>query len=48
MNFNLPKEPLMTVEGLPYKRVSKGKVRENFDLGDELLIVATDRLRVAL
>ena len=34
----------MTVEGLPYKRVSKGKVRENFDLGDELLIVATDRL----
>ena len=44
MNFNLPKEPLMTVEGLPYKRVSKGKVRENFDLGDELLIVATDRL----
>ena len=44
MNFNLPKEPLMTVEGLPFKKVSKGKVRENFDLGDELLIVATDRL----
>ena len=43
MNFNLPKEPLMTVEGLPFKKVSKGKVRENFDL-DELLIVATDRL----
>ncbi len=44
MNFNLPKEPLMSVEGLPFKKVSTGKVRENFDLGDELLIVATDRI----
>ena len=44
MNFNLPKEALMSVEGLPYKKVSTGKVRENFDLGDELLIVATDRI----
>lgn len=34
----------MTVDNLPFKRVSKGKVRENFDLGDELLIVATDRI----
>lgn len=34
----------MEVEGLPFKKVSKGKVRENFDLGDELLIVATDRI----
>ncbi|PWM32270.1 MAG: phosphoribosylaminoimidazolesuccinocarboxamide synthase [Verrucomicrobia bacterium] len=44
MKFNLPKEALMEVEGLPFKKVSKGKVRENFDLGDELLIVATDRI----
>lgn len=44
MNFNLPKNALMTVDGLPFKRVAKGKVRENFDLGDELLIVATDRI----
>ncbi len=34
----------MTVDNLPFKKVSKGKVRENFDLGDELLIVATDRI----
>ena len=44
MKYNLPSEALMTVDGLPFKKVSKGKVRENFDLGDELLIVATDRL----
>lgn len=44
MNFNLPKDALMSVDGLPFERVSKGKVRENFDLGDELLIVATDRI----
>ncbi len=34
----------MSVEGLPFKMLSKGKVRENFDLGDELLIIATDRI----
>lgn len=44
MKFNLPEKPLMSVEGLPFKKVSTGKVRENFDLGDELLIVATDRI----
>ena len=44
MKFNLPTEPLMSVDGLPFKKVSTGKVRENFDLGDELLIVATDRI----
>ena len=43
-NFTLPKEPLMTIDDLPFKKVSKGKVRENFDLGDELLIVASDRI----
>lgn len=44
MNFNMPKEALMSVDNLPFKKVSKGKVRENFDLGNELLIVATDRI----
>lgn len=44
MKFNLPKEPLMSVDNLPFKKIAKGKVRENFDLGDELLIVATDRI----
>jgi phosphoribosylaminoimidazole-succinocarboxamide synthase len=42
--FPLPKAPLMTVEGLPYPLVAKGKVREVFDLGDALLMVATDRV----
>lgn len=40
----LPQEALMTVTGLPYKKIATGKVREIFDLGDNLLIVATDRL----
>ncbi len=44
MKFNLPKEPLMTIDDLPFKKISKGKVRENFDLGDELLIIASDRI----
>jgi phosphoribosylaminoimidazole-succinocarboxamide synthase len=34
----------MTVEGLPFRKVATGKVREIFDLGEQLLIVATDRL----
>lgn len=42
--FSLPKEPLMKVEGLPYPLVAAGKVREVFDLGDALLMVATDRV----
>jgi phosphoribosylaminoimidazole-succinocarboxamide synthase len=40
----LPNEALMTVEGLPFRKVATGKVREIFDLGEQLLIVATDRL----
>lgn len=40
----LPSEPLMSVEGLPYPKVATGKVREIFDLGDRLLMVATDRI----
>lgn len=42
--FSLPKAPLMRVEGLPYPLVASGKVREVFDMGDALLMVATDRV----
>lgn len=34
----------MRVEGLPYPLVAAGKVREVFDMGDVLLMVATDRV----
>ena len=44
MNFTLPKTALMTIDDLPFKKLAKGKVRENFDLGDELLIIASDRI----
>lgn len=40
----LPKEARTTVEGLPFPKIASGKVREIFDLGDALLLVATDRL----
>lgn len=42
--FSLPREALMSVEGLPYPLVAKGKVREVFDMGDAYLMVATDRV----
>lgn len=41
---SLPAEALMSVEGLPFKKIASGKVREIFDLGDKLLIIATDRI----
>ena len=41
----LPSSPLMEVYDLPFgKKVASGKVREIFDCGEELLIIATDRL----
>ncbi|MGC9451418.1 MAG: phosphoribosylaminoimidazolesuccinocarboxamide synthase [Oceanipulchritudo sp.] len=40
----LPGEALREIEGLPHPRVGSGKVREIFDTGDALLLVATDRL----
>ncbi len=40
----LPKQAVTTIEGLPFPRIASGKVREIFDLGDALLLVATDRL----
>nr|WP_229792156.1 phosphoribosylaminoimidazolesuccinocarboxamide synthase [Cerasicoccus arenae] len=40
----LPKQARREVVNLPFKKIATGKVREIFDLGDRLLIVATDRL----
>lgn len=40
----LPDTALMAVDGLPFPKIATGKVREIFDLGDHLLIIATDRL----
>ncbi len=40
----LPKNAVTTIDGLPYPRIASGKVREIFDLGDALLLSATDRL----
>ena len=40
----LPAQAVLTIDSLPYPRIASGKVREIFDLGDALLLVATDRL----
>lgn len=40
----LPSKAVTTIEGLPFPRIASGKVREIFDLGDALLLTATDRL----
>ena len=42
--FPLPTEPLLKVEGLPYPLIASGKVRDVFDMGDALLMVASDRV----
>ncbi len=39
-----PETAITTIEGLPFPPYRRGKVRDVFDLGDRLLIVATDRL----
>ena len=44
LSFPLPDKPLLNIEALPYPRVASGKVREVFDQGDVLLMVATDRI----
>jgi phosphoribosylaminoimidazole-succinocarboxamide synthase len=41
---SLPARAVTSIDGLPLPRVASGKVREIFDLGDALLLVATDRL----
>lgn len=40
----IPVQAVTSVDNLPYPKIASGKVREIFDLGDALLIVATDRL----
>jgi phosphoribosylaminoimidazole-succinocarboxamide synthase len=40
----LPRQAVTSIEGLPFRKIASGKVREIFDLGDALLIVASDRL----
>ena len=40
----MPPQALRQLDGLPFKRVASGKVREIFDTGDAFLIIATDRL----
>jgi phosphoribosylaminoimidazole-succinocarboxamide synthase len=40
----LPKSAVTSIDGLPFPRIASGKVREIFDLGDALLLAATDRL----
>jgi phosphoribosylaminoimidazole-succinocarboxamide synthase len=40
----LPKNAVTTIDDLPFPRIASGKVREIFDLGDALLLSATDRL----
>jgi phosphoribosylaminoimidazole-succinocarboxamide synthase len=49
MNFDaiaasLPTTAVTSIDNLPFPRIASGKVREIFDLGDALLLVATDRL----
>lgn len=40
----LPRHAVTTIDGLPFPRLASGKVREIFDLGDALLLTASDRL----
>jgi phosphoribosylaminoimidazole-succinocarboxamide synthase len=40
----LPAQAVTTLTGLPFPLLGSGKVREIYDLGDALLLVATDRL----
>jgi phosphoribosylaminoimidazole-succinocarboxamide synthase len=40
----LPSRAVTRIDGVPFPRLGAGKVRELFDLGDALLLAATDRL----
>jgi phosphoribosylaminoimidazole-succinocarboxamide synthase len=40
----LPTTAATSIDQLPFPRIASGKVREIFDLGDALLLVASDRL----
>jgi phosphoribosylaminoimidazole-succinocarboxamide synthase len=41
---SLPTKAVTSIDGLPFPRIASGKVREIFDLGDALLLTASDRL----
>ena len=41
---SLPADAVTSIAGLPFPLLASGKVREIYDLGDALLLVATDRL----
>ena len=41
---SLPAQARVFIDDLPFPKIASGKVREIFDLGDALLLVATDRL----
>lgn len=43
-SLNLPQTALLKAPTLPYPHLNSGKVREIYDLGETLLILATDRL----
>lgn len=40
----LPRSAVTRIPDLPFPRIGSGKVREIFDLGDRLLLVASDRI----
>lgn len=40
----LPIQAVTSIDSLPFPKIASGKVREIFDLGDALLLVASDRL----
>jgi len=40
----LPPTAVTSISGLPFPHLASGKVREIYDLGDALLLIATDRL----
>src|SRR5262245_27406940 len=40
----LPQNAVTSIADLPFPRIASGKVRDIFDLGDALLLAATDRL----
>src|SRR6185369_699335 len=40
----LPANAVTAIDNLPFPKIASGKVREIFDLGDALLLTASDRL----
>jgi phosphoribosylaminoimidazole-succinocarboxamide synthase len=44
ISASLPPTAVTSFDGLPFPKIASGKVREIFDLGDALLLVASDRL----